>query len=151
MKRPEFIAALSATAAALVAGPLPAIAKPQLAIWEFGGGPWVVAYDVEGARRAYHADFDKRFGGDNADEHAMIDRKQPRRMADNETFSMFYEEPSDIRGLLNRDTDNPCACGDNHRNYSNDDDNDACVTVTLSCAEWTVHLGEGHVIGEFQG
>lgn len=164
MKRPEFIAALTATAAAIATGmasakspPLPTIAKiegryPALDMWHFdGGAPWVVAATAEDARRAYAREWAGDNGvGERGTRLILHKIPEPRRMDYRATFVMHYEDPECIEEGLTRDdpTANPClGCGGRRRRASDE----CCVTVTMTCGAWAAFLGESHVIGEFQG
>jgi hypothetical protein len=134
---PQHITALTATGGATVARAV-ASAAAMLALWEFPGSPWVIAESPAAAIAAMMKD-DRRGIG------SVYDGDEPRRMRDDEPFTMNYEDLEDIPDGLERDTDRPCnGCGAHH-------DDDPRVTVTLSCAEWCAVLGAGTVIREFQG
>jgi len=117
-----------------------------LSMWHFSGPPWVIAASAEAATEAICADMkcaDEREEGDGL----ICGHDDPVRSNDDEPFTMFYEDVADIPNGLTRDSDVPCAgCGDRHER----DDDEGCVTVTMTAREWCDLLGAGEVIREFQ-
>jgi hypothetical protein len=163
LNRTSFVAALAATAAAIVAGPIPTIAAPAaapavpaLAMWEFSGAPWVVAPSAEAAIATVRAHYAKRYPYSEDPEalQALIEDRfgVPRRMADDEPFELWHSEDSDVpEDLKPYQRDVACECEPANREKWGCECEAAQPVIDMSASEWAQRFGPGKIIWEFEG